>query len=69
MSFGVAHSMLFFFMLIQVASLGADQFNLGATRPPSEAIVSLISWWRVGKASEGSGSGSSSQSVEEEEGL
>ena len=41
-SFGVAHSMLFFFMLIHVASFGADQFNFGATSPPSSAIVSLI---------------------------
>jgi len=53
--------MLFFFMLIQVASFGADQFNFGATSPPSSAIVSLICWWISGKAKEGSGSRLSSQ--------
>lgn len=43
-SLGVAHSMLFFVMLIQVASLGADQFSFGATSPPSSAIASFIFW-------------------------
>ncbi len=57
--------MLFFFMLIHVASFGADQFNFGATRPPSSEIVSLMAWWMAGKESEGSGSGSSSQEEEE----
>jgi len=42
MSFGVEHSILFFFMLIHVASLGDDQFSFGATNPPSSAIVAFM---------------------------
>jgi len=53
--------MLFFFMLIHVASFGADQFSFGATRPPSSTIVSLIFSWMAENASDGSGSGSVSQ--------
>ncbi len=65
MSDGVEHSMLFFLIEIHVASLGEDQLSLGATRPPSSAMVSLMRWWISGKAREGSGSGSVSQSVVE----
>jgi len=55
--------MLFFVIDIHVASFGADQFNFGATRPPSSVIVAAIFWWRGRKAKEGSGAGVSSQSV------
>ena len=42
-SLGVRQTIVFEF--IQVASFGADQFNLGTTLPPSSAIVLLIALW------------------------
>ena len=68
MSFGVRHSILFV-AEIQVASLGADQFNLGITDPPSSVIVDLIFWWISSQEREGSENSSSlSEEVEVEEG-
>ena len=53
---------------IQVASLGEDQFSLGAAAPPREAMAELISAWRAGKRRLGgwrAGLGSSSSSESE----
>ena len=67
MSLGVRHSMLFV-AAIQVASLGADQFNLGITEPSSSAMVDLIFAWVSRQAREGSdGSSSSDSELEESE--
>ena len=66
MSLGVVHLMVFWWGEIQVASLGEDQFSLGATAPPSSAILSLMVWWSSGKRwSGGSLGGSSSSSLSE----
>jgi len=40
--------------LIQVASLGADQFSFGKTFPPREEMVVVIREWVSGKRREGS---------------
>ena len=49
---------------IQVASLGADQFSLGITEPPSSAMVDRILVWISGHACEGSESESESSASE-----
>ena len=64
MSLGVRHSMLLV-AAIQVASLGADQFNLGITEPESSVMVDLIFVWISCQAREGSGGSSSSESEPE----
>lgn len=65
MSLGVRHSMLFV-AAIQVASFGADQFNLGITAPSSSAMVDFIFAWMSRQVMEGSGGSSSSESEPEE---
>ena len=52
---------------IHVASLGADQFSFGWTRPPSSAMVAVIVEWMSDQASQGFGSSSSSSSQTEVE--
>ena len=48
-----------------MASLGADQFNLGTTEPPSSIIVDFILWWMSCQSKKVSAS-SKSESVSEE---
>ena len=55
---------------IQVASLGEDQFSLGAAAPPSAPMASLMAVWRAGKRPFGGslgGEGSSPSSSSESE--
>jgi len=61
MSLAVRHSEVLF-AVMKVASLGDDQFNFGATLPPSSDIVSLIFWWSSEKRLVGSECPSSSSS-------
>lgn len=63
MSFGVRHCMSFV-AAIQVASLGALQFNFGVTLPSNSAIVDLIWEWISSQSFEGSDSSSTSESSE-----
>ena len=57
---------MLFVAAIQVASLGADQFNLGITEPLSSAMLDFIFVWMSCQAREGSGGSSSSESEPEE---
>lgn len=63
MSLGVRHCMSFV-AAIQVASLGALQFNFGVTLPSNSAIVDLIWEWMSSQSFEGSDSSSTSESSE-----
>ena len=62
MSFGVRHSMLFV-AAIQVASFGALQLSVGATLPPSSAMVRSMASWVSRQLALGSGLSSPSSSA------